>query len=78
MTLNIHRVLLTIFFENKDIKVLEWPSQSIDMNSIEHIWTILKKNVHLRKPKNIKELEKYVVEEWYKTPKCICEKLVFQ
>ncbi|ORD98728.1 hypothetical protein A0H76_2001 [Hepatospora eriocheir] len=47
------------------------------MNPIEHLWTILKRNVHLRKPKNIKELEKYVVEEWYKIPKFICEKLVF-
>lgn len=35
------------------IKVSEWPSQRPDLNPIENTWTMLKKQVHVRKPTNL-------------------------
>uniref|UniRef100_A0AAZ3PAC4 Tc1-like transposase DDE domain-containing protein n=1 Tax=Oncorhynchus tshawytscha TaxID=74940 RepID=A0AAZ3PAC4_ONCTS len=39
--------------ENK-VKVLEWPSQSPDLNHIEYLWAELKKCVRARGPTKLK------------------------
>lgn len=53
--------------ENK-VKVLQWPSQSPDLNIIEALWGDLKQAVHARRPTNLTELEKICHEEWAKIP----------
>ena len=44
-------------------KVIDWPSNSPDLNPIENLWAIVKRNVELRLPKNISELEQFMIEE---------------
>ena len=61
------------FFEENSIEVLNWSSQSPDMNSIEYIWALLKKNVSFHEPKNIAELKYYIELEWTKISKNMCQ-----
>ena len=57
---------------DKSLNVLEWPSQSPDLNPIEHLWRDLK----IRSPSNLTELERICREEREKLPKYRCAKLV--
>ncbi len=64
------------WLHNNYVTVLEWPSQSPDLNPIEHLWRDLKMAVHQRLPSNLTELERICKEEWQRIPKSRCEKLV--
>ncbi|KAL0156514.1 hypothetical protein M9458_047760 [Cirrhinus mrigala] len=65
-----------VWLHNNSLTVLEWPSQSLDLNPIEHLWRDLKMAVHQRLPSNLTELERICKEEWQRIPKSRCEKLV--
>ena len=45
-------------------EVIDWPSNSPDINPIENLWSIVKINVERRRPKNLAELKCFMVEEW--------------
>lgn len=62
------------WFEDNNIDVLKWPSQSQDLNPIENLWRILKINVHKRNPQNLKELETFCLEEWTRITPETCKK----
>ena len=64
------------WFKGKHLNVLEWSSQSPDLNPIENLWSDLKIAVHKRKPSNMKELEQFCLEEWAKIPVARCGKLI--
>ncbi len=61
--------------ENK-IKVLEWLSQSLDLNPIEMLWHNLKQSIHTRNPSNVIELKQFCKEEWAKIPPQQSERLI--
>jgi hypothetical protein len=48
------------------VVTLEWPSNSPDINPIENLWSIIKRQVEKRKPKNLNELETFMNDEWQK------------
>jgi hypothetical protein len=52
------------FLARKQIRVMDWPSNSPDLNPIENMWVIVKNNVEKRMPKNVEELKVFMVEEW--------------
>ncbi|KAG2465277.1 TCB1 transposase, partial [Polypterus senegalus] len=64
------------FMQRNKYNVLEWPSQSPDLNIIENLWCELKRAVHARKPSNLNELERICKEEWSKIPSTTIQTLI--
>jgi transposase len=63
------------WLRDKSLNVLEYPSQSPDLNLIEHLWRDLKIAVQQHSPSNLTELE-ICREEWEKLSKYRCAKLL--
>ena len=64
------------WLKDNKVKVLEWPSQSSDLNLIEHLWAELKKCVWARRPTNLTQLHQLCQEERAKIHPTYCGKLV--
>ena len=52
------------FLKIKDIKLIDWPSQSPDLNPIEHLWAHVKNKLSEKRPKNINQLKQNILEIW--------------
>jgi transposase len=55
------------WLRDKSLNVLEWPSQSLDLNPIEHLWKALEIAVQRCSPSNLTELERICRKEWENT-----------
>jgi transposase len=66
------------WFDDHEIEVLEWPSQSPDLNPIEHLWDHLKKRLasYETEPVGVHELWERVQVEWDKIPVEVCMGLI--
>jgi transposase len=64
------------FLEENVPAVIGWPSNSPDLNPIENLWGIIKRNVEERKPKNLEELQVFMTEEWDRIPSEVYKNLI--
>lgn len=64
------------WFEENRVTVLPWPSQSPDLNPIEHLWGDLKKTIGNRKSSNKQQLWEAVKLSWESIPVERCRKLI--
>jgi transposase len=60
------------WLKDKNVKVLERPSQSPDLNPIENLWAEMKKHVRARRPTNLIQLHELCQEEWAKIHPTYC------
>ena len=64
------------WFENNNINVLNWPSNSPDLNPIENLWHILKRKLKRRCIKNKLEIKYFAKKEWDLITNELAQKLV--
>jgi hypothetical protein len=57
-------------------ELIDWPSCSPDLNPIENLWGTVKHNVEKRNPRNLDELERFMVEEWDLIPNSVLVNLI--
>jgi hypothetical protein len=67
--------LAKTYFEEKEIKLLDWPAQSPDMNPIETLWGIIKGELEGFVAKNKEELKRKITDIWYSIPVELCQSL---
>ncbi len=58
------------------VGVLDWLANSPDLNPINNLWSIVKRKMRNKKPKNAGELKATVKEVWASIPPQQCHKLI--
>lgn len=56
------------WFVSRNWKVSDWPANSPDLNPIENIWGIMKKEIEKKRPKDIIQLEQEIKNSWENIP----------
>lgn len=69
-------MLVKFFIRQKNVKLTNNPSQSLDLNSIEQIWAYIKKEFNKNNFDKKKEFIKMVKDIWYKISLSLCQSLV--
>ena len=66
------------WFKDHEFEVMEWPTQSPDLNPIEHLWSHLKRKLgeYEEAPKGILEVWERVEKEWEGIDKSIWQDLI--
>ena len=56
---------VTTYLEQKQINILEWPGNSLDLNPIENCWHKMKKTMSEKKTTNIRTLKEELKKVWF-------------
>jgi transposase len=65
------------FFEDNNIRVMDWPPQSPDLSPIENLWHEVKNSVRRKaKPNNLDELNDLIQQAWREIPPELCRYLI--
>ena len=66
------------WFNNHCINVMKWPSQSPDLNPIEHLWNHVKRKLgeYEDPPNSVQELWDRFQEEWDRIEPIVCQNLI--
>ncbi|KAJ8869000.1 hypothetical protein PR048_030546 [Dryococelus australis] len=66
------------WYADNNVRQLDWPVQSPDLNPIEHLWDELDRRVRTRqaRPKSIAQLVEWLQEEWRRIPVDVLKTLV--
>jgi hypothetical protein len=64
------------WLKDNKAKILEWPSQSPDLNPIEDVWAELKNRVRARRPTNLTQIHQLCQGEWANIHPSYCGMLV--
>ncbi|GFV33398.1 transposable element Tc3 transposase [Trichonephila clavipes] len=64
--------------ESEDIERMDWPTRSLDLNSIEHVWDFLGRRLAARTlpPVTIRELRLALQDEWAAMPQQLIDTLI--
>lgn len=70
--------IVTKFLESKRIQTLPWPGNSPDMNPIENLWSVLKKEMKKETITNKKQLIESLINVWHRNEsiQTSCRKLI--
>ena len=66
----------TDWLKNHNINVLKWPSNSPDLNCIEHVWDYIDKELRKLKPTNVSQLQEMILQLWREFTPIQCQRLV--
>ena len=62
----IHRAqVVTEFLQQHNIRVMDWPPHSPDLNPVEHLWACLARQVRQIGPTTKTELREAILQAWY-------------
>lgn len=64
------------FLKKNSVKAIRLPSMSPDLNPIEYLWGILRRQVEHHSPSSIQSLKEVILEEWKKIDVAKCNRLV--
>ncbi len=68
--------IATAWLRSRRIRVLNWPTCSPDLSSMENIWRIIKQKIFQRRPQTLQQLETYIRQEWNQIPTPKLQKLI--